>query len=114
MPTKVSEFNELPVQKQPVSAEILPFLLGKKKAGKKDTSKVEIFEKGLQNEIKKSDTIQMAVTKVVRMALACEFGATLVKSRGAEQMIGTIVTGIMSDAELRKQVLCIIDRFAHE
>ena len=109
MPTKLSAYNEVPI-----STEILPFLLGKKKLGKKDASNVELFEKGLKNEIKKSDTLQMAVTKVVRMALACEFGAALTKSRGAEHMIETIVAGIMSDAELRKQVLCIIDHFAHD
>ena len=114
MPAKLSAYNEVSVSKQPISAEVLPFLLGKKKLGKKDSSRVELFEKGLQNEIKKTDTLIMAVTKIVRMALACEFGAALTRSRGAEQMIDTIVAGIMSDAELRKQVLCIIDHFAHD
>ena len=46
------------------------------------------------------------------MALASEFGAALVKSRGAEAMVETIVRGIMSDNTLRKQALFIIDRFA--
>jgi hypothetical protein len=114
MPARLGSYDESAVSKQPVSSELLPFFTGSKKLGKKDASKVDLFEKGLKNEIKKSDTLRMAVGKIVRMALACEFGATMVRSRGAEQMVETIVTGIMSDPELRKQVLCIIDRFAHD
>ncbi|HTY13080.1 MAG TPA: hypothetical protein VMD02_02710 [Candidatus Omnitrophota bacterium] len=118
MPEKtISSFTEITVTNQPISPEVLPFITGKtskKKLGKKDISRIELFEKGLATEIKKTDTIKMAVTKIVRMALACEFGATLTRSRGAEHMIDTIVAGILSDQELRKQVLAIIDRFAHE
>jgi hypothetical protein len=114
MPARLASCSEVSVPKKSISAELLPFLTGSEKLGKNDASKVDLFEKGLQNEIKKSDTIQMAVCKIVRMALACEFGVSLVKSRGAEQMVETITTGIMSDPELRKQVLCIIDRFAHD
>jgi len=47
------------------------------------------------------------------MALAAEFGPSLVASRGARQMVETIARGILNDAELRKQALIIIDRFAH-
>ncbi len=112
MATRLSGYSESAAAKQTVSVEVLPFLTGKKKLGKKEASKVDVFEKGLQNEIKKTDTLKVAVTKIVRMALACEFGAALVKSRGAEQMVETIVAGILSDPELRKQVLFIIDRFA--
>jgi hypothetical protein len=110
MPARLVSYDESSIS----SSELLPFLTGKKKLGKKDASKVDLFEKGLQNEIKKSDTLNLAVSKIVRMALACEFGAALVRSRGADHMVETIVTGIMSDPELRKQVLCIIDRFAHD
>lgn len=118
MPEKTAvNFTEVTVTRQAISPEVLPFITGKtskKKLGKKDITKIELFEKGLASEIKKTDTIKMAVTKIVRMALACEFGATLTRSRGAEHMVETIVAGILSDAELRKQVLMIIDRFAHE
>ena len=92
--------------------QILPFMFGKEKLGKKEKAKIELFEAGLSAELKKTDTINSAITKMVRMALAAEFGPTLVKSKGAEHMISTIVTGILSDHELRKQALSIIDQFA--
>ncbi len=92
--------------------EFLPFLLGKDKLEKKDLGKLELFEAGLQNEIKTTDSVEVAMRKIVRMALASEFGPSLVKSKGAEHMVETIVTGIMSDNTLRKQALFIIDRYA--
>ncbi|MBI5699252.1 hypothetical protein HZC35_02940 [Candidatus Saganbacteria bacterium] len=92
--------------------QILPFMFGKEKLGKKEKEKIELFEAGLSTELKKTDTINSALTKMVRMALAAEFGPTLVKSKGAEHMISTIVAGILSDSELRKQSLAIIDQFA--
>ncbi|KAF0134578.1 MAG: hypothetical protein FD145_596 [Candidatus Saganbacteria bacterium] len=105
MEQKVIESTSQPI-------EILPYMLGKRKLKNKEASKIDIFEKGLQNEIKKTDTINSAITKIVRMALACEYGAALAKSKGADQMINAIVAGILSDQDLRKQALFIIDRFA--
>ncbi|OGC06928.1 hypothetical protein A2526_04830 [candidate division WOR-1 bacterium RIFOXYD2_FULL_36_8] len=92
--------------------EILPFLSDKKELEEKEIGKIEFFEAGLKNEIKRSDTVDNAVIKIVRMALAAEFGPSFVKSKGVDKMILTIVNGIMSDNVLRKQSLLIIDRFA--
>jgi len=97
--------------------EFLPLILGKtpeEMLNKKEQSKIELFEKGLANELSKQDTIEQAVTKIVKMALAAEFGASLVKASGATKMVTTITTAIMGDSGLRKQVLLIIDRFTHE
>jgi len=109
MPTKMEQPRE---REWSPGRQFLPMLLGKDKLEESEISKVELFEKGLSKEIKKSDTIEQAITKIVRMALAAEFGAALVKSKGAERMVKTIVAGIMSDSELRKQALFIMDRFA--
>lgn len=104
--------TRLQPQEQIPYREFFPLLLGKEKLSKKDFGKLDLFEAGLKNEIKKTDTIEVAVRKIVRMALAAEFGPALVKSRGAEAMVETIVTGIMTDNILRKQALCIINQFA--
>ena len=96
--------------------EFLPIILGKEigeELEEQDLEKLELFEKGLENEFKKEDTIEQAITKIVKMALAAEFGPSLVAAKGARGMIETITRGIMSDPELRKQALIIIDRFAH-
>ncbi len=96
--------------------EFLPLILGKdpgEELAAKEVKKLELFERGLANELKKEDTIEQAVTKIVRMALAAEFGAGLVAASGAKAMVATITRGIMSDAQLRKQALIILDRFAH-
>jgi hypothetical protein len=95
--------------------EILPLILGKEPADfedKKELKKLELFEKGLENELSKDDTIEQAVTKMVKMALAAEFGASLVTARGASRMTQTITRAIMSDPQLRKQALIIIDRLS--
>jgi len=92
--------------------EILPFLSKEKELEEKEIQKIELFEAGLKNEIKKADTVDDAVTKIVRMALAAEFTPSFVKAKGVDAMIKTIVSGIMSDNTLRKQALLIIDRFA--
>jgi hypothetical protein len=97
--------------------ELLPLILGKELDGdlnKQEIKKLELFEKGLKNEISKNDTIENAITKVVRMALAAEFGPSLVKAEGAGPMVCSITRAIMSDAKLRKQALIIIDRLDHE
>lgn len=96
--------------------EFLPLILGKdpdEKLSQKELSKLELFEKGLEKEISKDDTIEQAVNKMVKMALAAEFGPSLVAAKGARPMVGTITRAIMSDAQLRKQALIIIDRFAN-
>lgn len=96
--------------------EFLPIILGKEIAEdleEQDLEKLELFEKGLANELKKDDTIEQAITKIVKMALAAEFGPSLVAAKGARDMIDTITRGIMSDPELRKQALIIVDRFAN-
>lgn len=91
-----------------------PFLLKKEKISKREASKIDFFEKGLAKEIKKTDSINLAITKMVRMALACEFGPVFVRAKGIDQMVNTIVQGILQDPELRKQSLLIIDRYARE
>lgn len=96
--------------------ELLPVILGKEfgdELEEKEVEKLELFEKGLAKEIKKDDSIEVAVTKIVKMAVAAEFGPTLVASQGAKQMISTITRGILGDAELRRQALVIMDRFAN-
>jgi len=77
-----------------------------------EEKKIELFEKGLANELRSSDTIDLAFTKIVKMALAAEFGPSFVKAKGAKGMVDTIVRGIMGDDKLRKQAILIIDRFA--
>jgi hypothetical protein len=96
--------------------ELLPLILGKdmgEELEEKEIEKLELFEKGLAKELHKEDTIEQAVSKIVKMAVAAEFGPSLVAAQGAQQMINTITRGIMSDSELRKQALIIVDRFAH-
>ncbi|OGB89643.1 hypothetical protein A2625_05875 [candidate division WOR-1 bacterium RIFCSPHIGHO2_01_FULL_53_15] len=97
--------------------EIMPLILGKELGddlSEKEISKLELFEAGLKNGIKKDDTIEAAVTKIVKLALAAEFGPSLVKAQGAAQMVATITRAIMGDAKLRKQALIIIDRLSNE
>ncbi|MBI5078947.1 hypothetical protein HZB08_02885 [Candidatus Saganbacteria bacterium] len=95
--------------------EVLPFILGsgleKGAAGKKDGN-LELFEKGLEKELRKEDSIEQAVSKMVKMALVAEFGPSLVIARGASKMITTITRAIMNDAKLRRQALIILDRLA--
>ena len=109
MPTKMKQPRE---REWRPGRQFLPMLLGKDKLEESEINKLELFEKGLGKEIKKSDTIDQAITKIVRMALAAEFGPSLVKSKGADRMVKTISAGIMSDPDLRKQALFILDRFA--
>lgn len=77
-----------------------------------EEEKVDLFEKGLATELKAEDTIGGAFTKIVRMALAAEFGPSFAKAKGAKGMIDTIVSGIMGDSTLRKQALMIVNRYA--
>lgn len=110
MKTQIRKSEPSPTQ------SLLPILMGKEigaELADEELEKIALFEKGLGQELKKEDTIEMAVTKIVRMAVAAEFGASLVVSQGARQMINTISRGILTDSELRKQALLILDRFAH-
>ena len=78
----------------------------------KEKEKVELFEKGLSMQLKKSDTIDGAVQTMVKVALAAEFGPSLLHQKGAQSMVSTICQGILSDSTLRRQALIILDRFA--
>jgi hypothetical protein len=95
---------------------ILPVLLGtktsKKALNQKEKSQVALFEKGLSNELSNADTIETTVDKIVKMALVCEFGASLVTKPGAAKMISTISRGIMGSSELRRSALIIAEKFA--
>ncbi|MDD5383137.1 MAG: hypothetical protein PHH60_05735 [Candidatus Margulisbacteria bacterium] len=97
--------------------DFLPLILGKefgKELEDHEIEKLNLFEKGLAAELAKDDTIEQAVTKIVKMALAAEFGPSLVAAKGAKGMIDTISRSILTNPELRKQALIILDRFAHE
>lgn len=96
---------------------LLPLILGQELSAElddKELASLELFEKGLANELGKGDTIEQAVAKIVKMALAAEFGPSLPAAKGAGGMIKTITGAIMADPQLRKQALVIMDRFAHE
>ncbi len=96
--------------------EFLPIILGRdldEDLKQEDLSKLELFEKGLESELRASDTIEQAVGKMVRMALAAEFGPSLVAARGARAMVDNIVNLIMCEPQLKKQALIIIDRFTN-
>lgn len=96
------------------TGELLPLIFGQapaEKLKKEDESKLALFEKGLQKDIKKDDTIDAAITKMVKMALAAEFGPSLAVAKGAGAMIETISRAIQSDRQLRRQALIIINRY---
>jgi len=77
-----------------------------------DEEKVEQFEGFLENCIDACDSITGAIEKMVEAALKVEFGEKMTGQKQAEKMIKTLSRGIMSDPELRKQALIVIDRFA--
>lgn len=94
--------------------EFLPLILGQdpdETLGEKEINRLELFEKGLENELSKEDTIEQTVTKIVKMALAAEFGPSLPAAKGAGRMVETITRAILCDPQLRKQALIIVDRF---
>lgn len=84
----------------------------KERLREKERSKLAIFERGLANELSTSDTMEKTVEKIVKMALVCEFGASLLANAGAGKMVSTISLGILSDRELRRSALIIADMFA--
>lgn len=96
--------------------EILPLILGKELSAdleEKEIERLELFEKGLAASLNQEDSIEQAITKIVKTALAAEFGPSLVVAKGAREMVHTISRGILQDPELRKQALIIIDRFSN-
>jgi hypothetical protein len=104
------------VKEQTKTKGILPVIFDKNLAKRtlkgKEKSKLDIFEAGLANELSATDTMETSVEKIVRMALTCEFGTSLVTKPGAAKMITTICNGIMGSSELRRSALIIADRFA--
>ena len=83
-----------------------------KELTQKEKAKMELFENGLSMQLKKTDSIDDAVHAMVKVALAAEFGPSLLREKGAHAMVETICRGILGDTSLRKQALIIIDRFA--
>jgi len=80
--------------------------------GIKGEEKVEAFEKMLSELLKLSDTIPEAMNKMVKAALACEFGSSILDGKKSSMMVKSISGSIMADGELRRQALLVIDRFA--
>ncbi len=80
--------------------------------GSTDEKKIEAFEQMLSEIISFSDTIPEAINKMVKSALVCEFGKEILSGKKSEMMIKSISDTIMADAELRKQALLVIDKFA--
>jgi hypothetical protein len=77
----------------------------------KELAKLDLFEKGLENGLLKEETIEEAVEKVVKMAIAAEFGPSLVAGKGSVDMVRKITRAILAEPKLRQQALIIIDRF---
>ncbi len=80
--------------------------------GIKDEEKIESFEKMLSELLRLSDTIPEAIEKMVKAALACEFGSGILDGKKSGMMVKSISGSILADTELRRQALLIIDRFA--
>lgn len=76
--------------------------------------KLTLFEKQLGKSLATTDTIDAAINKIVRTALAAEFGPSILTIPEAKGMVNTIASGILQDSTLRKQALVIIDKFARE
>lgn len=96
--------GDLPLRKEKTTP--LGFL------GINEETKIDKFEKMLADLIKMSDTIPEAINKIVKAALVCEFGNEILDSKNSEYMVKSISTTILSDPELRKQAILIIDKFA--
>ena len=80
--------------------------------GIKGEEKIEAFEKMLSELLKFSDTIPEAMSKMVKAALACEFGSSILDDKKSAIMVKSISGSILADGELRRQALLVIDRFA--
>ncbi len=108
-----------PREKELREKQFLPLIFGKEallkeEIGREEEERIALFERGLEKELKAGDTIEQAVTKIVKMAIAAEFGVSLVRAKGAEGMIKTITSSILSDSILRRQALILVDRFARQ
>ncbi|MFA6431569.1 MAG: hypothetical protein WCV91_04235 [Candidatus Margulisiibacteriota bacterium] len=98
----------------PPTKSILPFIIGQnmgEDVEQKELAKLDLFEKGLENGLLKEETIEEAVEKVVKMAIAAEFGPSLVAGKGSVDMVRKITRAILAEPKLRQQALIIIDRF---
>ena len=80
--------------------------------GIKDEDKIEKFESLLFEGLKLYDSVSDAVQKMVKAALTVEFGESILLNSKAQNMIRAISQSIVSDNELRRQSLIIMDRFA--
>ena len=80
--------------------------------GLKSDDKIEAFENILSEELCLSDNLNEAIEKMVRAALTVEFGRELLAKPLSKNMVKTISSGILSDSELRRQAILIVDRFA--
>lgn len=77
-----------------------------------DPEKLALFEKGLGQELKLADPFNLSAKKIVKMALACEFGASFVVEKENKPLLDKITKNILLDPISRKQALVIIDHFA--
>ncbi len=90
---------------------LLPMLIEADESENCELEKLALFEKGLSKELRANDSIEKTVGKMVKMALAAEFGASFVKSKESQQMTEKIMQVMVCDTQLRRQALLIIDRF---
>ena len=96
------------------SRSILPLIIGQNfgdEVDQDELEKLELFERGLENGLNREETIEEAVEKVVKMAIAAEFGPSLVAGKGSLDMVRKITRAILAEPKLRQQALIIIDRF---
>ena len=80
--------------------------------GIKGEDKIDVFEKSLSEGLKHSDSVNEGVNKIVKAAIAAEFGSEILTKKFADNMIRTIAASIMAEKELRKQALLIMGHFS--
>ena len=90
---------------------LLPLMIEAECPEEAELEKLALFEKGLAKELRSGDSLDKTMSKMVKMALAAEFGASFVKSKGCEEMAKSIMQVMSADPQLRRQSLLIIDRF---
>ena len=81
------------------------------KIKKERDEKLNMFEAGLAYELNENDTIDGSIEKIVKVALAAEYGVSITKEEGFKRMALAITQSITQDPILRKQALIIVDRF---
>ena len=102
------------VQKE---SSFLPFFFGMEKGTTKNLptktkQKIELFEKTLSNQLSQADTLDEAFEKIVKVALAAEFGPSIIHAKGSQKMVNTITRGIRDDQGLRRHALALICRYS--